>query len=451
MFPPVRRLLCPRGLISVAMVLAVVLVSSAAQAASGVSTTPEPTWGTGPNSANGRAQTVRALAVAGGKVYLGGVFTKMVLPGTGQSKARNRLAAFDVDSHQLLPWNPNADGTVWAMVPSADGTKLYVGGDFNHIGGKAVSKLARLDAATGAVDSTFRSGVRGRVRGLALSGDRLYVGGSFTSVAASGKTVSRPKLAALDATTGALLPWTPPALNGGRYVGHTGTPTPNDPAGDVYAVAVSADGSRVFVGGNFLNFAGQGGLLVLDGTTGQALPQQWTVGRPVFSFAVWSVDGQTVFASAGGPGGRVYAFRPSVPTKPLWFAGVDGDAVGVAASDTTVFLMGHYDFIVKKNSSCYQYCPNGTERHHLAAFDAATGAVDGWNPTANTSTGPETAVVGAGYVFVGGEFTTINGQARPGFAQFALPASPAPPAPPAPTDPSASTDPPAPTDPPVTP
>jgi len=150
------------------------------------------------------------------------------------------------------------------------------------------------------------------------------------------------------------------------------------------------------------------------------------IGRPVFDLTMWPGDGRTLFAAAGGPGGRIYAFRPDQPSKPLWSAGVDGDAVGVAASTTTIYLMGHYDFIIPKSSSCFQHCPNGTERRHLVAFDAATGVVDPWNPKANTSTGPFTAAVGAGRLFVGGEFTTINGKTQPGFAQFALAAEPAP-------------------------
>jgi hypothetical protein len=95
----------------------------------------------------------------------------------------------------------------------------------------------------------------------------------------------------------------------------------------------------------------------------------------------------------------------------------------VAASNTTVFLVGHYDFIIPKKSSCYQYCPEGTERRHLTAFDANTGMVDPWNPAADTPTGPYSVAVGNDHVFVGGEFTTINGAAHPGYAQFALPPS----------------------------
>jgi hypothetical protein len=363
-----------------------------------------------------------ALAVVGRRVYLAGDFTAMVPPGAGAEAAaigtqtRNHLAALDVDTHDLLPWNPDADGLVQALVLSGDGTRLYVGGDFNHIGGVPASKVARLDLTTGKVDPTFRPGVHGRVRALALAGNRLYVGGSFGSVAGPAGDEPRPKLAALDAATGALLPWMPPALGPGRYVGHNGTPTPTAGSGDVQAIAVPPDGSRVYVAGNFLDFGGRAGLLVLDAVTGQALPEQWNTGRPIFDLAVSPADGETVFASAGGPGGRVYAFRPTQPTKPFWSTGVDGDAPGVAASATTVYLMGHYDYAGPQNAL----------RHHLAAFDATNGVVDDWNPTANTPTGAFSAAVGADHVFVGGEFTRINGRPQPGFAQFALPPPPPP-------------------------
>jgi len=372
------------------------------------------TWGTGPAS-NGRAQLATAVVETDGRAYLGGAFTKMVPPGRGDSVTRNRLAALDVNRKTLLPWSPDANGVVRALTLNGAKTAVYVGGDFSAIGGKAASKLALVDLATGRVDPRFRPAVKGRVRSIALAGERLYVAGDFTRVGGS----ARSKVAALDPKTGALLDWAPPALNAGRYLGQTGVPTSDAPAGNVYGLAVPSDGSRVYVAGNFTDFAGQGGLLVLDADTGAPLPQQWKVGRPVFALSVWPGDGRTVFAAAGGPGGRIYAFDPGRPTKPKWQAAVDGDAVGVAASTTQVFLLGHYDYIVPKGSTCYQYCPNGTNRRHLAAFDAATGALDGWNPRANTSTGPWGVTVTADHLLVVGEFTTINGQRRPGYAQFA--------------------------------
>jgi hypothetical protein len=354
------------------------------------------------------------------------MFTQLVPPASsGDSPVtRNRLAALDVAGRTLLPWNPNANGNVRALALSADRTKLYVGGDFSQIGEVSAPKIAMLDLATGKVVKTFKSRVKGRVFSIALSGDKLFVGGDFKEVAtSSGSRVGRNKVAALDAMTGEVLPWTPPPLGPGRYMGQTGVPTPDAPSGHAFAVAVPADGSRVYVGGNFIDLGGHGGMVVLDGVTGAVLPQQWDVGRPVFDLEVWPGDGTTVFAATGGPGGRLFAYRPSVPTRPLWKAAVDGDAMGVAASNSTVFLAGHYDYIVPKQSTCYQYCPEGTARRHLSAFDAATGALDPWNPTADTSTGPYSLAVGDDHIFVGGEFKKINGTPQPGFAQFAMPPS----------------------------
>ena len=424
--PPVSTAFRRAGLLfSSVAVVALLSAVVPARASSGAATTPESTWGTAP-TASGRSELVLAMEPVAGTVYVGGVFTKLVPP-SGSSLAgvtRNHLAAFDVAGGTLLPWNPDASGNVRALASSADGTKLYVGGDFNKIGGVSAPKIAMLDRATGKVVTTFKSNVKGRVFSIVLSGNRLFVAGDFDEVRGpGGVTLPRSNVAALDATTGAVLDWAPPTVGPGRYLGQTGVPTPDAPAGYAYAVAVPADGSRVYVGGNFLDMGGQGGMVVLDAVSGAPLPQQWTVERPVHDLTVWPGDGTTVFAATGGPGGRLFAYRPSVPSRPLWKAAVDGDAMGVAASNSTVFLAGHYDFIVPKKSSCYQYCPEGTERRHLAAFEADTGMLDPWNPRADTSTGPYSVAVGGEHVFVGGEFNKINGGAQPGYAQFAMPSS----------------------------
>ena len=43
-------------------------------------------------------------------------------------------------------------------------------------------KIAMLDLATGNVVKTFKSRVKGRVFSIALSGNRLFVGGDFEQV-----------------------------------------------------------------------------------------------------------------------------------------------------------------------------------------------------------------------------------------------------------------------------
>jgi hypothetical protein len=365
-------------------------------------------WGTAKVSDTARAQRVNAIVAAGGIAYLGGQFTKMVAP-SGDTSTRNYLAAVDGATGKLTSWNPKANGKVWAMELSADRKSVYVGGDFSYIGGKSVSKVAKISLATGSVDTSFRPrSVKGRVRTLALDGDRLYIGGEFTSIADR----ARPKLAAVHAGTGALLDWTPPPLGPGRYIGNTGVPTYDYAPGHVFAVDVI--GERVVVGGNFLDLGCRAGLAVLDAATGGLATQQYEPGRPVFDL---QAAGGVVYAVAGGPGGRLYAYGPD-STSPLWRAKFDGDAVGVAVSGTTVYVAGHYDYIVADASTCYQYCPGGPGRRHLSAFATADGSLQAWNPSADTSTGPHTAAVGDGALFVGGEFLKINGKTQPGFAVF---------------------------------
>jgi hypothetical protein len=366
-------------------------------------------WGTAKASGKNRAARVNAVVAVGDIGYLGGEFTKMVAPSGGGSSSRNYLAAIDGTTGKLTSWNPKASGKVWAMELSADRRSVYVGGDFSSIGGKSVSKVARISLATGKLDPTFKpKSVKGRVRALALAGDRIYVGGEFLSVAGQ----ARPKLAALDAATGALLPWTPPALGPGRYLGNTGIPTPDYDAGHVFAVDVIGD--QVYAGGTFLNLGCRAGLVVLDAVTGALVTRQYEPERPIFDL---EAAGGILYAVGGGPGGRLFAYGPD-SKYPVWRAKFDGDAVGLAVSATTVYVAGHYDFIVSEDSSCYQFCPGGPGRKHLSAFARADGSLQAWNPAADTSTGPYAAAVGEDALFVGGEFLKVNGKAQPGFAVF---------------------------------
>jgi len=74
----------------------------------------------------------------------------------------------------------------------------------------------------------------GHVQVAATSGTTVYVGGEFTHATdLGGNVVTRGRLAALDARTGALLSWNPRANKA------------------VYAIAVDAAHGTVYVGGDF--------------------------------------------------------------------------------------------------------------------------------------------------------------------------------------------------------
>ncbi|MHA7294485.1 PKD domain-containing protein [Arthrobacter sp. HLT1-21] len=103
--------------------------------------------------------SVRAIAATNDTVYLGGTF------GSVGSVARSRLAAVRASDGGLLPWNPNANDRVNALVISPDRSTVVVGGAFTTLNGSARPGygLGRVNATTGAsiplgVNDTIRNG-----------------------------------------------------------------------------------------------------------------------------------------------------------------------------------------------------------------------------------------------------------------------------------------------------
>ena len=169
---------------------------------------------TGPDNTEGPG--VRALAVAGRWLYLGGRFTKV------QGVARVGLARVDARSGRLdRGWRPptldtspcgGCDGDVMAIAATA--TRVYALGSFSGAGGvRTPGGLVALDAASARV-TRFRApraghdaaGDVGFYQSAAVVGPRLFVGGDFGN---AGRVRARG-FAMLDAETGAVLPsWHP--------------------------------------------------------------------------------------------------------------------------------------------------------------------------------------------------------------------------------------------------
>jgi hypothetical protein len=114
----------------------------------------------------------------------------------------------------------------------------------------------------------------------------------------------------------------------------------------------------------------------------------------------------------------------------LWVHKTDGDATDVAATPDRLYLVGHYDYVLGKNTTCggSPTCtggrPGDVVNHHISAFDPQTGAHDlSFTAQFNTPQGPEVAIVGADTLYVGGNFTKVNDLPHPGFVQFPAAAS----------------------------
>lgn len=201
---------------------------------------------------------VWSQAMVGNTVYAGGSFTTARPAGTASGGSgtvtRNNLVAYDVRTGVMTSFAPNFNGQVRAVAVSPDQRRIYVGGDFTTVDGVSRRRIAAFDATTGALIAGFAPQVSGSVTSIAPTNTTVYVGGSFGTVG----TQSRSNLAAFS-TSGALLNWAPTTTGG--YV---------------WAMAIDPAGTKVAVGGSFTALNGSSspgyGLGMVDATTGLSLP-----------------------------------------------------------------------------------------------------------------------------------------------------------------------------------
>lgn len=140
---------------------------------------------------------VRQLLVAGSTVYAAGSFSRI------GGADRPGLAALDGATGIALAWNPQIAGSVYAMAASS--TTLYVSGTVTTVNGQPRSGLAAFDLVSGQPTTWAPSAPIGGVVRLVATESTVYLGGALSSVAGH----TRNGVAALDAHSGALLNWNP--------------------------------------------------------------------------------------------------------------------------------------------------------------------------------------------------------------------------------------------------
>jgi trimeric autotransporter adhesin len=198
-------------------------------------------WSTLPiGSSNGVGGTVSALAVFGGKLYVGGQFTAL---GDGTTSA-NRIAAWDGSSWSALPIGSSNGVVALVNALSVFGGKLYVGGTFTTLGDGTTSanRIAAWDgSAWSALPIDSSNGVgSGTVSALSVFSGKLYVGGVFTTLGDG--TTSANRIAAWDGST-----WSALSVGGS-----------NGLSGPVSAMAANGS-SYLYIGGGFTGFGDNSG------------------------------------------------------------------------------------------------------------------------------------------------------------------------------------------------
>lgn len=378
-----------------------------------------PTWQT-------NAQ-VFGLAASNGRMVAGGAFTQL-RPGAGQSGTTQNLrglAILDADTGQpdacQLPASiGSGTATVYAVAPSPDGSTVFVAGNFASIGGVSRSRLAEIDVRTCRVTSFNPVSISSTVQSLAVTSDAVYIGGLFQTVGGQ----QRRSFAKLT-RTGALDPWVANAY-GATVDSYSTTVDPNKNASGT-AIALSPTGDRVVIGGNYFTVNGQAShsFTVVSASTGAVL-RTWssgTVGNTSRTKALVS-DGSRFYVGNEGFNGfdGSLAYNWSDYSQ-YWRDSCAGATQALALHEGTLFEAHHHH-----DCSGQGMFPDG-RRTYLSASraDDTTQAHLGWLPELNDGTGealgPRALAMATGsddtdYLWVGGEFTRVNGTLQQGLTRF---------------------------------
>lgn len=121
---------------------------------------------------------VRSLAVTNTAVYAGGTFSNV------NGVSRSFLAELNPANGALVTaWSPTADAGVQALAVSPDGSRVYAGGQFQHVNGESHYGLVMLNGTNAttmpfAANSIIRdAGVNAGITALSATSDAVYGSG----------------------------------------------------------------------------------------------------------------------------------------------------------------------------------------------------------------------------------------------------------------------------------
>jgi len=138
-------------------------------------------------------------------MYLIGDFTQVKLSGS-TAISRNNIAAIDLKTQSLLPWNPSFDGVIFDI--EAYDKYLFLAGEFTQMNGEAHPYFVVIDRTNNTILEPPIS-VNGPVYAVERYNSTLFVGGDFSLFAGT----NRSYLVSFHLDSSTLNTWAP-SLNG---------------------------------------------------------------------------------------------------------------------------------------------------------------------------------------------------------------------------------------------
>lgn len=238
----------------------------------------------------------------------------------------------------------------------------------------SVLVAAVADAATVSKTALVGYQPNNTVRDTIVVGNTAYIGGSFTAVtpAGGGAAVTRNHAAAINMTTGAVLPWNP------------------NVNGVVYSILVN--GSNVYVGGSFTTVGGatHKNIAEVNGTSGAVVTSFTNSSRPNKEVRAMTMANGNLYIGGAFTTPRPYMAEVNATTNayiPTWAPVVD-DQVRALATDVSQTRIVEGGF---------QQCPTGSGCDGRIGIGAVTTTDGSFVPFAYS--GPATFIPPPGFPY----------------------------------------------------